>query len=227
MGPANTPHVPPAGLGPATQTRRRRKEERPQELLSAALALFVEKGFAATRLDDVAASAGVSKGTVYLYFGSKEELFKAVIQEGIIPALAEGESLVAGYSGDSAGLLREVLLGWWRTIGGTPLAGVSKLMISEARNFPDTARYYYDNVIIRVRRLLGGVLQRGMAAGEFRSLPLEATIDVVFAPLLMLAIWRFSMGPCCAQSANDPAAYLKTHLDLLLAGLLLPSRRQR
>ena len=212
---------------PAGQTRRRRKEERPQELLSAALALFVEKGFAATRLDDVAARAGVSKGTVYLYFSSKEELFKAVIREGIIPALAEGESLVAGYSGDAAGLLREILLGWWRTVGGTPLAGIPKLMISEAGNFPETASYYYETVILRGRRLLGSVLQRGMAAGEFRNLPLETTIDVVFAPLLMLAIWRFSMGPCWAQSANDPAAYLETHLDLLLAGLVMPLRRRQ
>lgn len=203
-------------------SRRRRKEARPQELLSAALELFVEKGFAATRLDDVAARAGVSKGTVYLYFASKEELFQAVIREGIIPALAEGESLVAAYRGDAAGLLREVLLGWWRLVGATPLAGVPKLMISEARNFPDTARYYYENVIMRGRRLLGGVLERGMAAGEFRRLPVETTIDVVFAPLLMLAIWRFSMGPCCAQAASDPTAYLDTHLDLLLHGLIVP-----
>jgi AcrR family transcriptional regulator len=205
------------------QSRRRRKEARPQELLGAALDLFVEKGFAATRLEDVAARAGVSKGTVYLYFASKEELFRAVINEGIIPALAQGESLVAGYTGDSAGLLREVLLGWWRMVGGTQLAGVPKLMIAEARNFPDTARYYNQNVIMRGRALLGGVLSRGMASGEFRQLPVETTIDVVFAPLLMLAIWRFSMGPCCSQASSDPTPYLETHLDLLLRGLSRPA----
>lgn len=181
--------------------------------------MFVEKGFAAARLDDVAARAGVSKGTVYLYFESKEDLFKAVIREGILPALAEGESMVAEYAGDSAGLLRAVLLGWWRSVGSTELAGVPKLMISEAQNFPETARYYFEHVIMRGRRILGGVLERGMASGEFRRLPVETTIDVVFAPLLMLAVWRFSFDACCARAARDPLPYIETHLDLLLRGL--------
>ena len=201
------------------QSRRRRKEARPQELLAAALALFVEKGFAATRLDDVAARAGVSKGTVYLYFHSKEELFKAVIREGILPALAENESLVATYRGSAAGLLREVLLGWWRMIGSTSLAGVPKLMVCEARNFPEVASYYYENVIVRGRRLLAAVLERGVASGEFRRLDVNTAIDVIFAPLLMLAVWRFSMGPCCRDGQRDPESYLSIHIDLVLQGL--------
>jgi AcrR family transcriptional regulator len=206
-------------MDPTATSRRRRKEARPQELLSAALELFVEKGFASTRLEDVAARAGVSKGTVYLYFASKEELFRAVIREGIVPVLEQGESMVADHSGDAADLLRNVLLGWWRLIGATALAGVPKLMIAEARNFPDTARYYYETVIMRGRRLLGGVLERGMRSGEFRRLPVDTTVDVVFAPLLMLAIWRFSMAPCCAPAAADPTGYLEIHLELLLDGL--------
>lgn len=203
-------------------SRRRRKEARPQELLSAALELFVEKGFAATRLDDVAARAGVSKGTVYLYFKSKEELFQAVIREGIVPVIDHGELMVAGFTGNASELLCEVLRAWWRMIGATSLAGVPKLMISEARNFPETARYYNENVIVRGRRLLGSVLERGMAAGEFRAMDVETTIDVVFAPLLMMAIWRFSMGPCCNGSGHDPARYLDIHFDLVLRGLTAP-----
>jgi AcrR family transcriptional regulator len=198
--------------------RQRRKEARPAELTAAALDLFVERGFAATKLDDIAARAGVSKGTLYLYFSSKEDLFKAVIQQGILPVLDEGEALMATHSGDAMSLLRMLLLSWWQMVGATRLAGVSKLMIAESGNFPEVARFYYENVIVRGRDLVRQALHRGIAAGEFRSVDIESTIDVTFSPLLMLAIWRYSLGPCaCGQ--QDPEIYLNTHLDLLLNGL--------
>lgn len=123
----------------AHPVRQRRKEARPGELTSAALQLFVEKGFAATRLDDVAARAGVSKGTLYLYFDSKEALFKAVIEEAMLPVLDAGDDLVEKYEGSAAALLRELIGAWWQLIGNTPLGGVPKLMISEAGNFPALA----------------------------------------------------------------------------------------
>lgn len=198
--------------------RQRRKEARPGELTQAALALFVEKGFAATRLEDVAARAGVSKGTLYLYFDSKEALFKAVIQEGIIPVLAHGEATLQAHQGSSSELLQTLLLAWWKMIGGTTLAGVPKLMISEARNFPEVAQYYCDNVISRGRALLRRVLEQGMASGEFRQVDIELCIDVTMAPLLMLAVWRFSMAQCrCSQA--EPEDVLNMHFDLLLRGL--------
>ncbi|MCE1243781.1 TetR/AcrR family transcriptional regulator [Oryzomicrobium sp.] len=200
--------------------RRRRKEARPQELMAAALALFVEHGFAATRLDDVAARAGVSKGTLYLYFDSKEALFEAVIREGIVPALKEAGARVAAYQGSASALLEELLKAWWALIGEGPLGGIPKLMISEARNFPSVAEYYYQNVIVPGRRLLALTLERGMAAGEFRGVDVDTAIDVVIAPLLMLAIWRYSMGPCCPSDASyDTERYLRTHLDIALDGL--------
>jgi len=201
----------------APTARRRRKEARPSELTSAALDLFVEKGFSATRLDDVAARAGVSKGTLYLYFDSKEALFKAVIEEGIVPTLAAAELRAAGHDGSAAELLRHLLFGWWQEIGGTRLAGVPKLIISESRNFPEVAQYYHDKVIVRGRALLRSALQRGIASGEFRPLNVETAIDVIIAPLLMLVIWRFSL--CFCGQENDPATYLETHFDLLVNGL--------
>ncbi|MGV8933064.1 MAG: TetR/AcrR family transcriptional regulator [Gallionellaceae bacterium] len=205
-------------INPATK-RKRRKEARPSELTEAALDLFVERGFAATKLDDIAARAGVSKGTMYLYFSSKEELFKSVIQQGILPLLDEGDALLATYQGDAKSLLQQMLLRWWQLVGETRLAGVPKLMISEAGNFPEVASYYYENVIVRGREHIRQALLRGMKSGEFRSVDIESTIDVTFAPLLMLTIWRYSMGPCaCGQ--QDPVTYLNTHLDLLLNGLL-------
>lgn len=197
--------------------RRRRKEARPSELTAAALDLFVEKGFAATRLDDVAARAGVSKGTLYLYFDSKETLFKAVVQEGIVPLLAAAEQQIAEYDGSSVDLLRCLLFGWWQQIGGTRLAGIPKLIISESRNFPEVAQYYHDEVITRGRCLLRTVLRRGIERSEFRPLDVETAIDVIIAPVMMLVVWRFSLRYCGQET--DPEIFLKTHLDLLAHGL--------
>lgn len=201
--------------------RQRRKEARPAELMAAALELFVEKGFVGTRLEDVAARAGVSKGTLYLYFDSKEALFKAVIKEGILPILEQGAGLVDGFKGSAADLLRALINEWWQRIGSTHLAGVPKLMISEAGNFPELATYYHDTVITRGRELMRRTLQRGIASGEFRAVDVETAIDVIFAPVLMLLIWRYSLGACCG-TAHDPQVYLNTHLDLALRGLAAP-----
>lgn len=198
--------------------RQRRKEARPGELTAAALQLFVEKGFAGTRLDDVAARAGVSKGTLYLYFDSKEALFKAVIQEGILPVLEEGAELVESFEGSASELLRVMIDAWWNRIGNTLFGGVPKLMISEAGNFPELAVYYHETVITRGRNLLRKVLQRGIAAGEFRDVNLEMAIDVIFAPVLMMVVWRHSLGSC-GCGGHDPVAYLATHIDMTLKGL--------
>jgi AcrR family transcriptional regulator len=203
--------------------RRRRKDARPSELTAAALDLFVEKGFAATRLDDIAARAGVSKGTLYLYFDSKEALFKAVIAEGIVPALAAAEQQLADYQGSADALLRSLLFGWWQQIGSTRMGGVVKLIISESRNFPDVAQYYHDNVIVRGRSLLRSALRRGIDNGEFREMDVESCIDVIIAPLLMLIIWRYSF--CFCGNDIQPEAYIDTHFDLLINGLMPPESR--
>jgi AcrR family transcriptional regulator len=198
--------------------RQRRKEARPAELMAAALELFVEKGFAGTRLDDIAARAGVSKGTLYLYFDSKEALFKAVIQEGIVPILEQGAGIIDSFKGSAGDLLRLLIKEWWQRIGNTHLGGVPKLMISEARNFPELASYYHDAVIMRGRDLMRRTLQRGISSGEFRAVDVETAIDVIFAPVLMMVIWRYSLGACCGK-AHDPHVYLDTHLDLVVKGL--------
>ena len=203
----------------AGDTRQRRKEARPAELLSAALDLFVERGYTATKLDDVAARAGVAKGTLYLYFDSKEALFKAVIEQGIFPLLDEGEALLQQHKADARSLLQAMIVRWWQVLGETPLGGIPKLMIAEAGNFPDVATYYYDNVIVRGRELLRQALLRGIASGEFRKLDIESTIDVIMAPVMMLVIWRYSLAPCgCGK--QDPQSYMTTYLDILMSGLM-------
>jgi AcrR family transcriptional regulator len=196
----------------------RRKDARPSELTAAALDLFVERGFAATRLDDVAARAGVSKGTLYLYFAGKEELFEAVVREGLLPALAQGEELVRGFEGSAAELLREVLRRWWELIGSQPIGGLPKLMISEARNFPRLAQFYYDEVIVRGQRLLRAVLARGQASGEFRTGELELLQNIAFAPFLMFAVWRHSLA-CCDAAVAAPERYVEAAIDFALRGL--------
>jgi AcrR family transcriptional regulator len=204
---------------PELPVRQRRKEARPAELLAAALDLFVERGFSATKLDDIAARAGVSKGTLYLYFASKEELFKAVIQQGILPVVDQGEEMFAQHNGDAASLLRELIYRWWEAVGNTKLGGIPKLIISEAGNFPEVAKYFYENVAQRTDDLLGKILRIGIENGEFRPVDIEAAIDVISAPILMRAIWQYSMAPYCCGGSKDSDAYLRTHIDLLLNGL--------
>jgi AcrR family transcriptional regulator len=196
----------------------RRKDARPGELTAAALELFVEKGFAATRLDDVARLAGVSKGTLYLYFGSKEELFKAVVREGIVAKLGEGEELIDSFQGTSADLLREMLHRWWLELGATRLAGLTKLMMAEAGNFPELARFYHDEVIQRANAMLSCAMKRGIESGEFREINLDYAARICCAPLVMLLLWRHSFGPCAAEDI-DPDVYVETHIDMLIHSL--------
>ena len=201
----------------------RRKGARPAELLTAALDLFVERGYAATRLDDVAKRAGVSKGTVYLYFPSKEELFKAVVREGLVPLLERGEKMVAEHEGSAAELIRNLVHGWWEGIGMTPYAGLPKLMISECRNFPELGQFYVDEVITRGHKLVRKAVQRGLDTGEFRTTDPEYVTRLVFAPLVLMVVWRYSFDFCGAGKL-DPDAYIDQHLDIFLRGLVVPAR---
>jgi AcrR family transcriptional regulator len=200
----------------------RRKEARPQELLAAALDLFVERGFASTRLEDVAKRAGVSKGTLYLYFTNKEELFKAVVRDSIVPVIGAAEDSIAGFEGHSADLLRSVIINWWQRLGTTKASGIPKLMMAEASNFPDIAIFYQEEVIARGTRMIAGLLERAIARGEFRPLNVEITTQVLVAPMLMLMTWKHSVGPC-DQCHLDPLAFLDAFLDMALHGLLPPA----
>ena len=197
---------------------RRRKEARPAELTAAALDVFVEKGFAATRLDEIAARAGVSKGTVYLYFSSKEELFKAVVREGVVPRIAEAEKLLESANGSAVELLRDIMLGWWQVIGSTTLGGIPKLMIAEARNFPELARFYHEEVIRRATKLVETLLQRGIDSGEFRKLHVKAAVNIAFSPLMMRAVWDHSLA-CCETDEVPPEIYIAEAVELILRGL--------
>jgi AcrR family transcriptional regulator len=196
----------------------RRKDARPQELVAAALDLFVERGYAATRLDDVAAQAGVSKGTLYLYFTNKEDLFKAVVRENVLPVLGEAEDTIRDYQGSSADLFRALMLSWWERIGSTKAAGLTKLIIAESCNFPEVAAFYHEEVISRAKALFVSMLNRGITQGEFRPIDPKHATDVVMAPMIMLMMWKHSFGACSVEPI-DPAQYLDCYIELMLKGL--------
>lgn len=220
----------PAAPRPAaaeSPSRQRRKAARPQELLDAALALFVEKGFAATRTEEVAERAGVSKGTLYLYYPSKEDLLKAVITQNITPEIAASRDTIAQWPGPTGELLRNLLRDWWRSAGEASCGGICKLMMSEAGNFPELARFYEAEVIVPARALWTAVLQRGIARGEFRpDLPLEATVAAIMAPMLFL-VMQAHAALSCPQLALpvEPAEVVERIADLLLDGLHAPAAR--
>ncbi len=200
--------------------RERRKEARPGELLDAALDLFVEKGFAATRSEEVAARAGVSKGTLFLYFPSKEELFKAVVRENMVRHQTEGAEEIARFEGPTAALLQYLMLEWWRRYGATKASGISKLVMSEASNFPDLARFFQEEVVTPGHAMIRSVLQRGIERGEFRPVDMDLTVHSVLAPFLFLVTWKHSMAPCCPSSQQiDPETFIRHHTELLVRGL--------
>lgn len=201
--------------------RERRKEARPGELLAAALDLFVEKGFAATRAEEVAKRAGVSKGTLFLYFPTKEDLFKAVVRENISSKVNQGFDEVQNYPGPTAQLVPYLMQEWWLRFGSTKASGLTKLMMSEATNFPELATFYHAEVVEPNLRLISCVIQRGIDRDEFRKVDLDYAVYAMITPLIYLVTWKHSMG-CCVGSHQqiDPERYLAAQADMLVHGLL-------
>jgi AcrR family transcriptional regulator len=204
----------------APAKRERRKEARPGELLDAALELFVEKGFAATRAEEVAARAGVSKGTLFLYFPSKEELFKAVVRENISGRFAEWNEEFETFEGSTADMVRYCMNIWWERIGATRASGITKLIISEARNFPDIAAFYTKEVIEPGTQLMRRILQRGADSGEFHIADLDYAVYSIISPMIWLIMMKHSLGACVPMDQPlDPKRYLQSQVDILLNGL--------
>ncbi|MFC5605634.1 TetR/AcrR family transcriptional regulator [Variovorax soli] len=197
--------------------RERRKEARPGELVQAALDLFVEKGFAATRSEEVAARAGVSKGTLFLYFPSKEELLKAVISENLVGRFAQWNEQFESFEGSTPDMLRFCMRIWWESVGSTKVAGITKLMLSEGRNFPDLAAFYQKEFVEPAHELLRKILRRGIDRGEFAPVDVNLAIYTVLAPMVFLMIWQYS---ACVEDGFDPEKYLELQTETLLNGLV-------
>lgn len=197
---------------------RRRKTARPQELLEAAFAVFVEKGFADARLDDIATKAGVSKGTVYLYFDSKEAVFKAMIGQIADAKLEMVSHLVEAHQGSFAALLRQLAQMMSAQISQPPLLHFPRLIIGESRRFPELAAFYLETAINRARRILMRIIERGQEAGEFRPIPPRHAAHLFISPLLFVPIYRSVFEPH-DPDAFDVAGHVSAHLDIYLRGL--------
>ena len=211
---------------PASAKRERRKDARPGELLDAALDLFVEKGFAATRAEEVALRAGVSKGTLFLYFATKEDLFKAVVRSNISSHYPAWHEALQTFTGSTADMLRQCIQGWWASVGSTKASGISKLMLTEGTQFPDLCEFYRQEVSEPGNLLIQGILQRGVDRGEFGPIDMKYGIYAVLAPMLFIVLWKHSFEK--ALSGGDrlvPEDYLAAQVETLLHGLCRPEAR--
>ena len=200
---------------------KRRKDARPEEILDAALELFTEKGFSSTRMVDVAKLAGISKGTLYLYFDSKEAIFKGVVQQRITPQIDGFSELVDNFEGSNAELLRTMIKGWWMGVVCTSLSAIPKIIISESGNFPEMAEYFTKNVVTRSRGLFSKVITRGMISGEFEQYDAQTVARLVVAPLIQAAIWMHSLKPY--DDDMGAQGYLQLHTEFILNNLLKKS----
>jgi AcrR family transcriptional regulator len=185
--------------------RRRAPEERPQQILDAAFHEFGEHGLAGARLDDIARRANVAKGTIYLYFPNKEELFREMVRQSMVASLEQGEAALPQYDDLSAEeQLRHLFHMWWRFLGSERFTVVHRLVIGELHKFPDLMKFYADEVISRGRRLIGRVIARGTARGEFRAIEPEVAARMLSALALSHSIWcaRRNLFPSL-QDTND------------------------
>lgn len=204
------------GRTPARKARRRNKDARPAQLLEAAIEVFARRGYAATRIEDVARRAGVAKGTVYVYYKDKEALFQAAVRHLIGPAIEHIEHTIDGFTGSSEELVRLLLGTVYRRIVDTHAPALLRLLIAEGPRFPELARFYHREVLSRAMSAWSRTLARGVARGEFRPLAATRHPQIMMGPALAAAVWTLLVGK---TQPLDLAAYEAAHLDFLLSAL--------
>lgn len=203
---------------------RRRKEARPAEIVAAALEVFAQKGFAGARLDDIAAQAGVSKGALYLYFETKEDLFRAVVRDAVAPDFDAIETAALAYDGDFAPLARQFIGAVSHVAATRALGGVIKMVIGESRNFPELAKVWHDTLIARALGLLSSLISQAQARGEVKAGDPRAYALGLISPVLLGVIWRETFEPVGAAPI-DLGALAHQHVETVLSGMLQPGAR--
>jgi AcrR family transcriptional regulator len=197
---------------------RRRKTARPAEILDAALQVFAEKGFAGARMEDIAARAGVTKGTIYLYFQNKEAVFKSLVRDSIGTTLQGVLEASKTFDGSAKDLLRFVLTTMGRFMTTSDRIVLVKIVLGESGNFPELLRFYREEIIAKGLGVLTGVMAHGMARGEFRQMNPDHAARLCIGPMLLAALWRVTF----AQFDEEPFdydGYVETHIQTLLKGL--------
>lgn len=192
---------------------QRRKEDRPQEITQAALEAFAEKGYAATRVEEVAKRAGVSKGLMYLYFKTKEELFKAVVKSVVIRRIDRLIDNIASTDLSSEDFIRGPLLSFMQQVPGSPVAIVIRLLVSEGPRHPDLTDYYYENVVAKGLAAITAFVERGIERGEFRKSAITELPQLFLAPVMLSIIW----GIVFKNRRLDTDKLIETQIDMLLA----------
>jgi AcrR family transcriptional regulator len=192
---------------------QRRKEDRPQEITQAALEAFTEKGYAATRVEEVAKRAGVSKGLMYLYFKTKEELFKAVVKSVVIRRMDQLIDNIETTDLSSEDFIRGPLSSFMKQVPGSPVAIVIRLLISEGPRHPDLVDYYYENVVAKGLAAITGFVERGVERGEFRKSVITELPQLFLAPVMLSIIW----GIVFKTRELDTDKLIETQIDMLLA----------
>ena len=220
----NTPPQ-PAEKCKRARAWERRKEHRPGELLDAALEVFVARGYAAARLDDVAARAGVSKGTLYLYYAGKEDLFKAVVRVHIVPVIEQFRQRIEQATGSSEELLVNVLTDWWHCFSQPQIGGIIKLIIAEASNFPEIARFFHEEIANTSHAVIRSLLARGVERNEFRTpCDMDVAVHLITSPMVLKLIWAHSVARC-GVTLNVPSGddFMRSHVGLILMMLRDPN----
>ena len=196
----------------------RRKDDRPGEILAAAMSLFVEKGFSSTRLDDVAARAGVTKGTLYLYFKDKEDIFKQVLITAAVPKMEMVEGMIKSHAGAIEGLVRNITKILGDVVITTPLGALPKLVISEAGNFPHLAEFHRDNVIKRLQDIFASVIELGIKRGEFKKQPPLEAARSLMSSIFMCAV-AIHMPGFTEHLKLDPRKQIDVSTQIWLEGM--------
>ena len=204
--------------GPATKKRRRqrRKDARPGEIIDSAMTLWAEKGFAATRLDDIAADAGVAKGTIYRYFDSKEDLFEKAVETRLVATMNSIGAQGASFEGTTEDLLRQVFDVMLSQMADQKGYVFIKVLISEGHRFPELVARYRTIALARGMQVIQGILARGVARGELHSQAGSTDPRLVVGPVILATLWDvvFNMN-----SAGDRATFIDNHVALLMRGL--------
>jgi AcrR family transcriptional regulator len=205
---------------------RRRAEARPDEVLDAALELFVEKGFATTRVEDIAARAGLSKGAVYLYFPSKEAILEGLVKRAVLPIANNAMGIFESYAGDPRPVISAALKMVAGRLSDPKLVAIPRLLVREMINFPHFAQMYREAVLDRVMPVVERLIRNGIEEGYFRQVDPELTLRSIVGPIVLhlLIAEIFGITPAGGLSIER---LIDNHLTILFDGLSAPQRERR